>query len=181
MFSLFVVSLWLSSYAKPGMSMETLLDLGRGIVQKGFRGGMGLRRRRRYWLRERCGFFTDHAGCTDETPRPFRFSSLGIHEAPLPPSRPPPKCDFSHPRQLSPFPERVELPIPDDEILCYYGDGVSSGTDHFTWWVKVSSHEVLNSVNKHFSFHAIVHRRLIIFNWNPWPRRGKEDVFEANH
>ena len=36
----------LSSYAKLGISMETLLDPGRGIVQKGLLGGVGLRRRR---------------------------------------------------------------------------------------------------------------------------------------
>ena len=28
-------------------------------------------------------------------------------EAPLPPLRPRPKCNFTHPRQLSPFPERL--------------------------------------------------------------------------
>ena len=32
-------------------------------------------------------------------------------EAPLPPLRPRPKCDFIHPLQLSPFPERLELPF----------------------------------------------------------------------
>ena len=32
-------------------------------------------------------------------------------EAPLPPLRPRPKCNFIHPRQLSPFPERLELPF----------------------------------------------------------------------
>ena len=43
----------------------------------------------------------------------------------------------------SPFPERLELPFSNDEILCGYEDVVSSGTDHFTAWVKVSPHEVL--------------------------------------
>ena len=113
---------------------------------------------------------------------------LGRIEAPLPPLRPRPKRNFIHPRQLSSFPERLELPFSNDEILCGYEDIVSSGTDHFTAWVKVSPHEVLvqhmvdiqratadfreasqrrpatsshtNSVNKHFA------------------TRGKEDAFE---
>ena len=116
------------------------------------------------------------------------------------------KCNFIHPRQLSPFPERLELPFSNDEILCGYEDTVSSGTDHFTAWVKVSPHEVLvqhvvdihkatadfreaserkpatsshtNSVNKHFATRSIVQKRLSIYNWNPGPRRGKEDAFE---
>ena len=64
-------------------------------------------------------------------------------EAPLPPLRPRPKCNFIHPRQLSPFPERVELPFSSDEILSGYEDIVSSGTDFFTAWVKLSPLEVL--------------------------------------
>ena len=164
---------------------------------------------------------TDHADCIPETPRPSRqFDSLPWEptrpqdeayfgeriEAPLPPSRPRPKCNFIHPRQLSPFPERLELPFSSDEILCGYEDIVSSGTDHFTAWVKVSPHEVLvqhvvdiqkatanfreaserkpatsshtNSVNKHFATRSIVQKRLSIYNWNPGPRRGKDDAFE---
>ena len=39
-----LLSLLLSSYAELGMSMETLLDPGRGIVQKGLLGGVDLRR-----------------------------------------------------------------------------------------------------------------------------------------
>ena len=36
-------------------------------------------------------------------------------EAPLPlPKR---RCNFIHPKQLSPFPERLELPFPEEEIL----------------------------------------------------------------
>ena len=41
-------------------------------------------------------------------------------EAPLPPLWPRPKCNFTHPRQLSPFPERLELPFSKDEILSGY-------------------------------------------------------------
>ena len=36
-------------------------------------------------------------------------------EAPLPP--PKRGCNFIHPKQLSPFPERLELPYPRGEIL----------------------------------------------------------------
>ena len=36
-------------------------------------------------------------------------------EAPLPPFRP--RCNFIHPRQLSPFLERLESPFSSDEIL----------------------------------------------------------------
>ena len=55
-------------------------------------------------------------------------------EAPLPPPRP--RCNFIHPKQLSPFPERLKLPFPIDEILSGYEDIVSSGTDRPTTWVK---------------------------------------------
>ena len=39
-----------------------------------------------------------------------------------------------------------------------------------------SSHK--NSSNKHFVTRSVVERRLSIYNWNPGPRRGKEDAFE---
>ena len=46
------------------------------------------------------------------------FSRIGwvrtIVEAPLP--HPRPECNFIHPRQLSPFPERLKLPFPSQEI-----------------------------------------------------------------
>ena len=126
------------------------------------------------------------------------------NEAPLPPLRP--RCNFIHPRQLSPFPERLELPFTSDEILSGYDEIVSSGTDHFTAWVKMSPHEVLvqhmvdvqkasadfreasegrpatssltSRANKHFSTRSPVQKRLSIYKWNPGPRRGKEDAFE---
>ena len=41
------------------------------------------------------------------------------------------KCNFILPRQLSPFPERLELPFSSDEILSSYEDIASSGTDQF--------------------------------------------------
>ena len=127
-------------------------------------------------------------------------------EAPVPPLRPRPRCNFIHPRQLSPFPERLELQFSNDEILRGCEDIVSSGTDQFTAWVKMNPHEVLvhhtvdvqkatadfreaserkpatssdtNSVNKHFATRSIVQNRLSIFHWNPGPRRGKENAFE---
>ena len=127
-------------------------------------------------------------------------------EAPLPPLRPRPKCNFIHPRQLSHFPERLELPFSNDETLSGYEEIDSSGTDLFAAWVKMSEHEILvqhmvdihkataefreaserkpatsshkNSFNKHFATRSVVQRRLSIYNWNPGPRRGKEDAFE---
>ena len=127
-------------------------------------------------------------------------------EAPLPPLRPWPKCNFSHPRQLSPFPERLELPFSNDEILTGYEEIVSSGTDHFTAWVMMSHHDVLvqhmvdihkatakfreaserkpatsshtKSANKHFAIRSVVQKILSIYNCNRGPRRGKEDAFE---
>ena len=58
-------------------------------------------------------------------------------EAPLPPLRPRPKCDFIHSRQLSPFPERLVLPFSNEVILSGCEEFDSSGTDIFTSWVKI--------------------------------------------
>ena len=55
-------------------------------------------------------------------------------KAPLPPPRP--WCNFIHPKQLSPFPERLKLPFSSEEILSGFEEIVSSGTDQFTTWVK---------------------------------------------
>ena len=124
------------------------------------------------------------------------------------PLRSRPKCDLIHPQQLSPFPERLELPFSSDDILSGYEDLVSSGSDHFTLWGKMSPHEILAEhvvdihkvvadfrdaferkqssssqtygVNKYFSSQSPVQRRLSIYNWNPGPRRGREDVFLRN-
>ena len=165
---------------------------------------------------------TDHAGCTPETPRPSRQPDSLPSEptrpqdkayfwkrivAPLPPLRPWPRCNFIHPRQLSPLPERLELHFSNDETLSGNEDIVSSGTDQFAAWVNVSPHEILVqhvgdfqraaadfreaserrpaasshtiSVNKHFATRSIVQKGLSIYNWNPGPRRGKEDAFET--
>ena len=63
-------------------------------------------------------------------------------EAPLLPLRSRPKCDIIHQQQLSPFPERLELPFSSDETLSGYEDIVSSKSDRFTMWGKMSPHEV---------------------------------------
>ena len=104
------------------------------------------------------------------------------------------------------IPERLELPFSSDDILSGYEDLVSSGSDRFTMWGKMSPHEVLAEhvvdihkvmvdfrdaferrqssssqtygVNRYFSSQSHVQRRLSIYNWNPWPRRGREDAFE---
>ena len=55
-------------------------------------------------------------------------------EASLP--HPQRRCNFIHLKQLSPFPERLELPFPSEEILSGYEDVVSSSQDRYTTWVK---------------------------------------------
>ena len=114
--------------------METLLDPGRGIVQKGLLAGVGLRRRRFSDKQNVMDFLvlhnTDHTDCIRDghppTPRPSgQPDSLPLEptrpqdkaysweriEAPLPPLRPQPKCNFIHAQQLSPSPERLDLPF----------------------------------------------------------------------
>ena len=142
-----------------------------------------------------------------ETAKPQDKSCLWERvEAPLPPLQPRPKCDFIHPRQLNPFPEHLELPFSNDEILFRYEEFDSSGNDLFTSWAKLSEREILgqhmvdiekataefreaserrpatsshkNSSSKHFATLSIVQRRLSIYNWNPGPRQGKEHAFE---
>ena len=137
--------------------METLLDPGRRIVQKALLGGVGSADSSdgQNVMDFPVLHSTDHADCIPETPRISKqFDSLPWEptrpqdkayfweriEAPLPPLRPRPKCNFIHPRQLSPFPER--LPFSNDEILCGYEEIDSSGTDQFTAWVKMSEHEI---------------------------------------
>ena len=53
-------------------------------------------------------------------------------EAPLPPPRR--RCNFIHPKQLSPFLECLELPFPSGEILSGCEDVVSSSQDRYTTW-----------------------------------------------
>ena len=124
----------------------------------------------------------------------------GENEVPLPPSRP--RCNFIHPRQLSPFLERLELPFSSDEILSSYEDIVSSGTDQFAAWDKTDSHcnlvhhmvdvrkptaDFREASERRFATSAQTNcsaknypmqKRLSIYNWGPRPCRGKEDAYE---
>ena len=125
-------------------------------------------------------------------------------EAPLPPLRP--RCNFIHLEQLSPFPERLELPFPSEEILSGFEDVVSSGTDQFTTWVKTDPdatlmrhvvdvqratadcreasekrHDTSSQAyrfNKNVPHRSPVQKRLSSNSWNPGPRRGKDNAFE---
>ena len=74
----------------------------------------------------------DPVPCEPTIPRdkPY-FGNDWRHHSPL---RPRPKCNLKHPQQLSPFPERLELPFSSDAILSGYEDVASSGSDHFTMW-----------------------------------------------
>ena len=89
---------------------------------------------------------TDHSEYIPVTPRTSKHSTslpweTAKHqdeacfweriEAPLPPLRPRPQCDFIHPRQLSPFPERLVLPFSNEVILSGYQEHDSSGNDLF--------------------------------------------------
>ena len=110
-----------------------------------------------------------------------------------------PRCNFIHPKQLSRFPERLELLFPSEEILSGSEDIVSSGTDQFTTWVKTDPDALVRhmvdvqkdtadfreaSDRKAYRFkyklpnRSPVQKGLSIYNWNPGPRRGKEDAFE---
>ena len=111
-------------------------------------------------------------------------------------------CNFIHPKQLSLFRERLELPFPDEEILsCYEEDG-SFIRDGFTTCVKADFNIILErhavdvrkalaefrevSVRRHDTsaqeYHfdssvpnrSSVRKRLSIYHWNPGPLRGKE-------
>ena len=113
--------------------------------------------------------------------------------------------NFIHSKQLSPFPERLELPFPCEEILSGYEDVVSSGTDQFTTWVKtdpgVTSVRHMVDIQKaiaefreasarrhdassqvcHFDNNAPnrspVQKRLSIYNWNPGTPTRKRRCF----
>ena len=105
-------------------------------------------------------------------------------EAPLPSLRT--RCNFIHPRQLN-------LPLSSDEIVSGFEDSASSGTDQFTALVKMDPHNVLLhhmvDVRKATADFRKASERwpttssqtpcpLSNYNWNPVPRRGKEDAFD---
>ena len=62
-------------------------------------------------------------------------------EAPLP--HPKRMCNFIHPKQPCPFPERWKLPYPEEEILSGYEEDVSFIRDGFTTWVKADFNTIL--------------------------------------
>ena len=125
-------------------------------------------------------------------------------EAPLPPQKR--VCNFIHPKQLSPFPERLKLPYPDEEILSGFEEDVSFIPDGFATWVKADFNTILErhavdvrkalaeyreaSARRHDTsaqeYHfdsnvpnpSSVRKRLSIYNWNPGPRRGREGAIE---
>ena len=110
------------------------------------------------------------------------------------------------PKEHSPFPERLKLPYPDEEILSGYEEDVSFKRDGFTAWVKAQSETVSErravdigkahaefreaSARRHDTSHqenhfdnnvpncSLVQRRHSIYNWNPGLRRGKEGATE---
>ena len=126
--------------------------------------------------------------------RPF----LEKPEAPLPHQKR--VCNFIHPKQHSPCPERQKLPYPDEEISSGCEKDVSFIRDGFTTWVKADFNTILErhavdvrralaefreaSARRHDTsaqeYHfdsnvpnrSSVQKRLSICNWNPGPRRG---------
>ena len=75
---------------------------------------------------------------------------------------------FIHPRQLSLFLERLELPYPNGEVQPGYEEDVSFIQDRVKADPSVTSER-----------HVVVSpKRLSIYNWNPGPRRGKEGAIE---
>ena len=109
-------------------------------------------------------------------------------------------CNFIHPKPHSPFPERLKLPYPDEEIFSGCEEDVSI-RDGFTTWVKADFNTILErhavdvrkalaefreaSVGRHDTsaqeYHfdsnvpdrSSVQKRLSIYSWNLGPRRGR--------
>ena len=130
-----------------------------------------------------------------ETPRfEASASTQERYEAPLPSLSSRPTC------------ERLELPFSDDEILSGLDDHRLPRSDLFTTWSTMTPEEILaehvvdirrtvadfrdaydisqtsstraSGVNKFFTSQSPLQRRLSVYNWNPGPRRGKEDAIE---
>ena len=143
---------------------------------------------------------TDHSDCISETPRISKqFTSLpwehpkpqeqvfcNRNEVPLPPLRPRPKYNFIQPRQRRPFLEREPI------YLLHGSRRASTKSWSSTWWMfrrlqhnfaRRQKGNLLHllaetSSSKHFASRSIVQRKLSIYNWDPGPRRCKEDAFE---
>ena len=118
------------------------------------------------------------------------------------------KCGMLRLQQVfvdGPFPDRLKLPYPDEEILSGYEGKVSSIRDGFTAWVKAEFETFLErqtvdnrkvhagfreaSARKHVTSYQEYHfdndvpnrslvQRLSIYSWNPGPRRGKKGAIE---
>ena len=188
--------------------METILDPSWRIVLGSLRGGrdnmgddsLANSPTMTDWVAKQ-----ERSDEASSAPRPQDTASCWEKvEAPLPPSSP--RSHFIHPKQIGPFPERLELPFPCDEILSGYEDIVSSGTDSFTTWTTIKPDALLalhmvdgqrvnaefrdaserkhgssclaNHIDKVVANRLLAQKRLSIYNWNPGPRRGKEDAFE---
>ena len=52
-------------------------------------------------------------------------------------------CNYVHPKQHSPFPDRLRLPYPDEEILSRYEEDVSFIRDGFTAWLEAEFETIL--------------------------------------
>ena len=115
-------------------------------------------------------------------------------------------CNYVYPKQHSPFPDRLKLPYPDEEILSCYEEDVSFVRDGLTAWVKADFETILErhavdigqahaefseaSARKHDTSYQEYHfdhnvpnrssvqKRLSIYNWNPGQRRGREGATE---
>ena len=110
-------------------------------------------------------------------------------------------CNYTHPMQHSPFPDRLKLPYPDEEIVwirgrclvhtrwcCYVGE---SRLRNYLWERHTIDNRKVHAVFREASARNMLHldksitstitcltvhlcrKRLSIYNWNPGPRRGK--------
>ena len=86
-------------------------------------------------------------------------------------------CNFIHPKQHSPFPERLKLPYPDGEILSGYKEDVSFIRDRCTSWVKADFNTILER-------HAVDVRKALAEFREASARRhdtsAKEYYFDSN-
>ena len=110
-------------------------------------------------------------------------------------------CNYTHPMQHSPFPERLKLPYPDEEILSGYEEDVSFIRDGYTTWEKADFNTILERhavdtrktltefrqasarrhdkssqeyhIDSNVRYRSSVQKRLSIYNWrtSTWKRR----------
>ena len=100
------------------------------------------------------------------------------------------RLSFHPPKAIWHFPKILALPYTCDEILSSHEDDVSSIRDSFSAWVKADPETILRRhvvdakgffpafreapARRHEPSHE--YRRLCVYNWNPGPRRGKEEI-----